>query len=323
MKQLEKGVKARLIFVCVGFSSVLSLLSGRLVYLQVVEHEKYAEAAAAHYSYREELPASRGSILDRNGDLLARNQTVYSLVVDCLHLRDLGIASGGVAKKEGMKVRQVKQAFDREEIVDRYLTHISGNLAELLRVAPGELRQSLEGKEKGEIVLTRDVEEDLAQQFRDVMHENRIGGIYLRRGERRYYPSPLSLTHVVGYVSEEDKENERGRMVRELVGREGVEKVFDEVLTGEPGYRFIERDSRKREIHAFRGDEKLPVPGHTVRLTIDMSLQVKLEGILDEAWEKFHPEKISSVWIDPRTGDVLAMASRPHFDLATRRGTRR
>ncbi|MFV1996215.1 MAG: peptidoglycan D,D-transpeptidase FtsI family protein, partial [Verrucomicrobiales bacterium] len=69
--------------------------------------------------------------------------------------------------------------------------------------------------------------------------------------------------------------------------------------------------------------EKLPVPGNTVRLTIDMSLQVKLEGILDEAWEKYRPEKISSVWIDPRTGDVLAMASRPHFDLATRQGNRR
>lgn len=323
MKQLEKGVKRRLILVSAGVTCLLSLLSARLVYLQVVDHEKYAEAAADHYQYREELPASRGMIVDRDGDLLARNQTVYSLVVDCLHLRDMGIASHGVATRRGMRTRDVKQRFDDEEIVRSYLAHISDKLSDLLRVAPGELNRTLKEKSNGEIILARDLEEDQAREFRERMSENGIRGIYLRRSERRYYPSPLNLTHVIGYVHEVENKNEKGQIVRELIGQEGVEKVFDELMRGESGFRYIERDSRRQEIHAFRGEEKLPVPGKTIRLTIDMGLQTRVEEILDEAWARFTPEKITAVWMNPNTGEILAMASRPHFDLSTREGSRR
>ncbi|MCB1231728.1 MAG: penicillin-binding protein 2 [Verrucomicrobiae bacterium] len=324
MKQLEKGVKRRLILVCVVLACGLSALSARLVYLQVAEHEKYSQAAVEHYRYREELPASRGQILDRNGDTLARNLTVYTVVADPNHLRDVNFAAvKGVAKQKGMRERAVRQNFPDEEIISSYYAHISDKLSELLRIPPGELNRTLKGKKHGDIILARDIEEDIAQEFREVMEENSIRGIYLRRSERRVYPSPLTLTHVIGFVQEVEKNNDRGRPVIELVGREGIEKVYDEKMTGTPGWRDIERDNRKNEIHAFRGEEQLPVAGKNVRLTIDMGLQTKLEEILQEAYTTLKPEKISSVWMDPHTGEVLAMASRPHFDLASRKGSRR
>lgn len=321
--KLEKGVKNRLALVCLAFTCGLSLLSARLVYLQVVVHEKYAEAAADHYRYREELPASRGMIVDLNGDLLARNRTVYSVVVDCVHIRDIGYSSAGVARKRGLQKREVRNRYSREEIFAQYVDHLSDTLSGILRRPKGELKRTLVDKERGEIVLDRDVDEDLAREYQDLMADNGIRGVYLRRGERRYYPSPLSLAHVIGYVQEVEEKNERGRTVKRLVGREGVEKVFDEVMTGTPGYRDVERDNRKQEIHAFRGEEQKPVDGKTIRLTINMGLQTKLEEVLDEAWERFTPEKIASVWMDPRTGEILAMASRPSFDLASRKGDRR
>ena len=324
MKQLEAGVKKRLIVVCMGLACGLSLLSARLVYLQVVEHEKYAEAAKAHYSYREDLPASRGRILDRYGDTLARNVTVYSVVADANHLRDVNYAAvKGVAKQKGLREREVRQLFEEDEIVNSYYAHISDKLSDLLRIPPGELNRTLKSKKTGDIFLSRDIEEDLAQEFRETMADQSIRGIYLRKNERRSYPSPLELTHVIGYVQEVESVNERNRPVTELVGREGVEKMFNEAMTGTPGWRDIERDNRRREIHAFRGEEQPPIPGNNVRLTIDMGLQTKVESIMEEAWNKFSPEKISSVWMDPRTGEVLAMASRPHFDLASRKGVRR
>ncbi len=324
MKKLEKGVKRRLILVCVLLTCGLSLLSARLVYLQVVDHERYAVAAADHYRVREELPASRGRILDREGKTLARNVTVYSVVADCMHLRDVDYAAvKGVAKMTGLREREVRQRYGREELINRYFAHISDKLSELLRMPSGDLHRLLESKSVGDIFLARDIEEDLAREFREVMAEQGIRGVYLRRNERRSYPNPLSLTHVIGYVQEVVKENEREKSVVELVGREGIEKVFDEHMRGTPGWRDIERDNRKQEIHAFRGEEQQPVSGRNVRLTIDMKLQAKVEEVLDQAYAQYTPEKISCVWMDPRSGEVLAMASRPHFDLASRKGSRR
>lgn len=304
-------MKRRIVVACAFFACGLSGLSARLVWLQVVDHEKYAEEASDHYSDRVPLPASRGEIRDRNGDLLARNQTIYTIVADCQHLRDFGITCVALAKQEGTGPRTIKQNYEPKEIVSKYLDLVSKELSGLLRIPEGELKRKLMSKEKGRIVLARDVEEDAAQEFRAVLGRYLIGGIKLEAGERRYYPSPLSLTHVIGYVD------------RDGFGREGVEKVFDGEMRGEDGYRYIERDRRAREIHAFRGDEREPRHGNSIRLTVDMSLQVRVEEILDEVWQQYRPEKATAIWMDPRTGEVLAMASRPHFDLTTRQGSLR
>ncbi|MCP5542038.1 MAG: penicillin-binding protein 2 [Akkermansiaceae bacterium] len=322
--KVDGKLKARLLLVCGVMVVGLSLLSARLVYVQVVKHGKYAEAAAAHYRHKEVLPGSRGMILDRNGDLLARNQTVYTLFADCHHLRDPLIGARGVALKEGIGPRTVKMRYTREEIADRYLSLVVDTLAEPLRLPKDDLRRRLNEKENGEIVLGREIEEDFSRELDRLMEKHRVGGVYLRRSERRFYPSPLTLTHVLGYVGErEGSEEGAAAGAAAIEGKEGVERTFDAAMTGRDGYRYIERDRKLNEIHAFRGDERAPAPGNNVRLTIDMSLQVAVEEILDEVWERYAPEKVSTVWMDPRTGEVLAMASRPHFDLATREGVRR
>lgn len=319
MAKLEKGMKRRLLFLCACLACGLSLLSARLVWVQVVTAEKYAIAATDHYSHREELPASRGPILDRNGDLLARNQTVYSVVADFQHLRDFGITTAALGKKEGVSPRLIKQRYedlyDEEsgelQLIIDYLLYASVTLSDPLRIPHGELNRKLKEKKAGEVILASNLEEDEARAIGEIIDEHRIGGVYLRRGERRYYPSPLSLTHVIGYVDKEGK------------GKEGIEKTYDEEMRGTDGFRLVERDRRQREIHAFRGDELAPVPGNGVRLTIDMSLQVKVEEVLDQVWAEYHPEKVTAIWMDPRNGEVLAMASRPHFDLSTRQGSKR
>ena len=89
--------KTRLVFGCIALVTILSLLSFRLLQIEALQGEDLSAKARAHYEYREELPAERGRIYDRSGELLARNQTVFSLVVDSQHLRDLGLASIGLA----------------------------------------------------------------------------------------------------------------------------------------------------------------------------------------------------------------------------------
>ena len=94
--------------VCGLLVVVLSALSVRLVWVQVVINDYYAEQALKYYVDEEELPPSRGRIIDRNGELLARSQTVYRLVADANHLRDKRIAEAGVAQSEGLTIREVR-----------------------------------------------------------------------------------------------------------------------------------------------------------------------------------------------------------------------
>ena len=289
----------------------MSLLSVRLVYLHVVMHDRYAAIAESRHVHKEVLQAKRGAIVDRNGELLARNQTVYTVVADKTHLADYNIACLGLAVAEGISAKEVRRKYDRDEIKARYLSRLVRALSHPLGYPGKELSDKLSGSGHGEVVLKKNVEEDVCADLKELVGAESIGGVYFRQTARRFYPSPRTLTHVLGYVDHEAE------------GREGIEKAMGDVMRGEDGFRFIERDRRRQEIAAYRGETQPARDGRSVRLTIDMGLQNIVEEALSDAWYRYLPEKISAVFLDPATGEILAMANRPHFDLATREGQRR
>lgn len=304
------GLRGRLVAACAVLLSLLTALSARLVYVETLRGEELAAKARSHYEYREELPAQRGRIFDRSGELLARSQTIYSLVVDCHHMRDQGLACIGLAKQEKTTPQAIRRKYLPAEILGRYREYVAATMAEPLKVPVAELSRKLRSRESGEIVLAKGIEDDFRRQLAETIDGAALRGLYLRKGERRYYPSPLSLTQVIGYV---DGDNN---------GESGIEKIFDETMRGTPGFRYCERDSRRREIHAYRGLQVDPIPGDDVYLTIDMALQAVVERELDAVIDIYRPEKVTAIWMRPATGEILAMASRPHFDLSTRKGIR-
>ncbi|MCG8600586.1 MAG: penicillin-binding protein 2 [Verrucomicrobiales bacterium] len=310
MSAVGGSVRRRMVIACFGVVALLSVLSGRLVYIEVFRGDELSAKARSHYEYKEVLRADRGRIFDRSGELLARNQTVYSLVVDCHHLRDPGLACIGLARLEETTPQAVRKKYLPEEVLSRYREYVADSMAGVLQMTRQELARKLHRKKTGEIVLVKNVEDDFAQKLRKLVEEKALRGLYLREGDRRYYPSPLSLTQVIGYVDADG------------VGASGIEKTFDEVMTGTPGYRYCERDSRRREIHAYRGLQVDPVAGDDVYLTVDMGLQAIVEREVDAVIDVYDPAKVTVIWMRPETGEVLAMASRPHFDLTTRRGIR-
>ncbi|MEM7698239.1 MAG: penicillin-binding transpeptidase domain-containing protein, partial [Verrucomicrobiota bacterium] len=308
MTVIDASFRSRLTFASVGVVLLLSVVTVRLVQIELVHGDRLDEQARAHYEYKQTLKARRGRIFDRQGELLARSQSVFTLVVDSHHLRDLGLACIGLAKKEGVSPQKIRKTYLPREITGRYREYVAGSLAEILAIPKAELSRRLRERPKGEVVLKRYIEEDYARRIEAVLNENQLRGLYLRRGEKRFYPSPLALTQVIGYVNEEGD------------GLEGIEKTFNEEMRGTDGYRLCERDSRRREIHAFRGTQVDPVSGNDIYLTIDMALQAVVERELAAVVDRYEPEKVSAIWMDPRTGEILAMANRPHFDLATRKG---
>ncbi len=309
--RLEKRQQLRIILACIFLVTLLGVLSVRLVWIELWRGESLAERARAHYEYEEILEAPRGRIFDRNGELLASSQTVFTLVVDCAHLRDPGLASIGLARRESRNPRHLRRHYLPGELQSRYLEHVVETLSPVTRIPRPELARRLKSKDRGEIVLARNIDDDFRRELQQVLDDRAIGGIYLRKSHRRIYPSPQSLTHVIGFVAADQR------------GREGIEKVFDEEMRGVDGLRICDRDRRRRQIHAYRKLHVDPVPGRDVHLTIDMGLQAELERQLDELVAKYRPEKISSIWLRPATGEVLALANRPDFDLESRVGNRR
>ena len=130
-----------------------------------------------------------------------------------------------------------------------------------------------------------------------------IKGIDFLRESKRAYPNNSLASQIVGYAGTDNR------------GLEGLELKYDGYLKGTPGYRATFRDARRREIASFEYEYSPAVDGLDLVLTIDDIIQHIAERELDWAVQKFHPIGACIIVMDPKTGDILAMSSRPTYDL--------
>ena len=289
---------------------VFLLLGFRLYDLHVVKAKAWSGKEGVRPE-KEVLVASRGTIVDRNGERLARNQTVYSIYFDPFHLRDSYIALRGLSHHEGTERAELRRIYSREQLQKRYQRYVAAVLHGPLEWKPRDLERQMTGRSLEPVILKRWIEEDEKRMLETVLRNAAIGGVYFRDESRRLYLNPNRLTHVLGYVGQNNS------------GLEGIEKTMDPVLKGQDGYRFVERDKRGREITAYRGQEIAPVNGRTVKLTIDLGLQDRVERVLESNVARYRPDKITVILMQPFDGKILALANRPHFDLNTLKGNRR
>lgn len=126
-------------------------------------------------------------------------------------------------------------------------------------------------------------------------------GVYLLKESKRYYPYESVLSHVLGYVGIDNQ------------GLSGLELYYDKYLTGADGAIKYFSDGKGNKLELTEVYEA-PTSGITLQLTIDLDLQLAIENELDNAISKYDPEQAMIVAMDPDTGEVLAMASRPNFD---------
>ncbi len=161
-------------------------------------------------------------------------------------------------------------------------------------------------KFRKEIVLARDIPLDVADQIRAALAQARVGGVTVQEELRRDYIMPEVLCHVLGYVNHENK------------GMSGVESQFQSHLAGINGMREY-RYGKRGQVLPNEDDRYLaPKDGLNLRLTIDMRLQTIIEQELDRGLRHYRAPRGCMIVVDPKTGDILAMASRPAFDLNTK-----
>lgn len=265
----------------------LSVLVARLVYLQVLRYDYFAELSQGNRIRIDPVPPSRGLIYDRNGVAMALNRPAYQLEITREQTPDLDDTLQRLAALE---------LIDADEL-DRVKRNVTSRRS--FAAVPVRLQLS---------------EEELA---RFAVRRPDFPGVEVRPRLTRYYPGGGIGVHALGYVgaiSEKDQEridlaNYAGTT---LIGKLGIERAYEDELHGETGYQQLLVNAQGRNVERVglqtpELQRRAPVSGNDLILAIDARLQNLIEEELGE-------RRAAVVAIDPGNGDILAFASTPTFD---------
>lgn len=315
----------------------LSGLSARLLQIQLVDRTHYAENQKKAYARTEKLPAMRGMIVDRNDEVLAKSLPVCSMVVDKKHLRNPEIAGFALAyeaacqepnwrqldsKARERRVlalrRELLQHESPEVIVEKHLALAINILARPLGLRREEMRTRIEEPKGSWITIAKEIPADVGDRLRDIIKEHWLQGFEIESGLRRWYTAPNLATHVIGFTGEREIEADDGSPSLRSIGVFGVEASLEKYLAGRDGWRKHQRDSRGLLMPGDASSLQPPRAGLTAQLSLDMGIQAIVEEEIDAAMKEYESQRAAIVVIEPKSGEILAMASRPHFDLNRR-----
>lgn len=175
---------------------------------------------------------------------------------------------------------------------------LARRLAPVLNQSVDKIEGKLSQKKRGFVWLARRIPNATAAQIRSL----RLAGVHLVMESQRFYPNGRLASHLVGFAGLDTQ------------GLEGLELVCDSVLKGEPGWRWLSRDARQRAVGAWDMAVVQPRDGLDVVLTVDRTIQYFAERALDRVYTQYRAKGGSIIVMDPRTGEILALANRPTFD---------
>ncbi|MGA0848574.1 MAG: penicillin-binding transpeptidase domain-containing protein, partial [Chthoniobacterales bacterium] len=290
------------------------LLIGKLWYVQVARGEQYTARVRNNSQVNVRLPAVRGEILDRNGVPLARNRA--SLAVEFYlpeMVRDYRLRFGEVPQRSYQTtVRGMMTEKTEPDIVKIVNNAVMPRLTQLGLARDYNANQlRLHYRNNTEVPYTYIEDLDFETMARFAEHDIGLAGVNVTvRPVRRYVYGALA-SHLLGYVgmpSEIDKEEAKrfNFYQPDTEGKAQIEFFLDSDLKGTAGSRILQRNA-KGQIEGEVG-QQAPVQGNSVQLTIDARIQYITEQALRAVG------RAAAVVIDPRSGDILAMASVPSYD---------
>ena len=261
---------------------MLATLGAAFFRTQIVQNQEFVLQAEDNRFRVHPLPAPRGTLLDRNGEVVAQTITGFSLSVEPGPADSLPVRLAPVAEVLGLDSARMEELAEWAE------------------------------RHKGEAVP---VSQNLSfEQVSWLEERGRLPGLVLESRPIRHYPAGEAVAHIVGYVSEiSDRELEspewNGYRSGQSIGKSGVERQYERDLGGTLGARYVEVDARGKLVRHF-GEElaEAPEPGKDVRLTLDLDLQRYAHQI----WPK--DKRGAVVAMVPSTGEILAMYSAPTYD---------
>ncbi len=260
------------------------ILISRFFYLQIYKQAQYLRASENNRIREVILEPTRGLILDRRGKVLVNNHPSYSVYAIPFEFQRADTVLNLASRFLGMNVEEI------QEIIRNEKTGV---------FSPVKLKRHVDFQ-----TLT-------------LIEENRLDlpGVVYQIEPKRSYPSGVRAPHLFGYLGEITREglnsgNDKGVKYGDIVGKRGLEKVFDSELSGQRGYKYVEVDVLGRELRELKDKPEIsPLPGKNLYLTIDADLQRHLEAMMDSL-------RGGIVVADCKNGEILAMVSKPDYHPA-------
>ena len=310
---MAKRLQFRRLLLLTGLlSGAFTLLACRMVDLQVVRHEELRAKAQQNTERRIRIQPLRGDILDARGNLLASSRTVKTV---CADPSLVGNRQAEVARAIA-PILQLTETEVYQKLLPRTFTNRLGKVVVdkyvvLKNKVPTETWEQVRAAMTN---LTFGVEEKKLPRKEQAYYRGIRASVMADpvNDQIRNYPQGSLAAHVLGFVGKNGDTNSVN--FGQLVGMDGIERVYNEKLSGVQGWRVTETDWRNAEVVALRDQDVPAKDGLNVVLTIDSVVQHVLETALIEGLQKHSPENISGLVIRPRTGEILAMASLPSFD---------
>jgi penicillin-binding protein 2 len=262
---------------------LFALLSGRLWQMQVLQGSHYLQLSEENRLRDLHLPAPRGILYDRKGRPLVSNRAAFTVSVLPRELRDPG--------------------------------RVLARLADILEMPETEIRGRLERSRQTRPFEPVRLLRDAPKRVVAMVEENRLDlpGVIIEVEPVRHYLYGSLAPHALGYLGEINADELTtavwsGYRMGDLIGKAGVERIYDRLLRGHDGRLRVEVDARGRPLRTLGTDPSHP--GRSLILTIDLDVQQAAEAALGD--------RVGAVAVvDPRNGEVLALASHPTFDLNT------
>lgn len=282
----------------IGFAALFLILTGRFIYIQAtgevnnISLEEWAEQKrTSSYS----ISAERGKIHDKNGMVLAYDRPTYRVYA----ILDEAYSDNAETPKHVVDSDSTAQA-----------------LAPILDVEVSELEQSIQnGVENKQFqVEFGNAGKQLSQSEKEEIEDLQLPGIYFEEESMRYYPNGVFASHIIGFARETKQETENGEEISEMAGITGIENEMNDLLSGKDGRISYQRDLYNTKLLDPKEVIQEPEDGDDVYLTLDQKVQTLLDEALSTVDNEYNPERMTGVVMSAKTGEVLAMSSRPSFN---------
>ncbi len=260
------------------------LLFFKLYNLQITRHEELQAKAVSQQTRSSVVTASRGAIYDASGNILAISSTAETIF---------------------LSPKEINDALNDEENPVAWTKEVlAAALAKILDVSEEGILKKMARTDSMYEVLKFRVEEDIADQVRQYINDNKVKGVYLTTDAKRYYPYGDLAAQVIGFVGVD------------YTGLFGLEAEYDKELQGQSGLVVTAKANQQNDLLYEYSQYFDPENGDELQVTLEATVQYYLEKGMKDMCDAFSPANGGTgIVLDVRNGGILAMASFPNYDL--------
>ena len=256
----------------------------KLYSLQITRHEELQSKAVSQQTRSSVVNADRGTIYDASGNILAISSTAETIFLSPKEIND-------ALNDEKNPVTWTKET-------------LAGALADILDVSEEGILKKMARTNSMYEVLKYRVEEDVANEVRQYINDNKVKGVFLTTDAKRYYPYSDLASHVIGFVG------------TDYTGLYGLEAEYDKDLQGKSGLVVTAKDNKQNDMLFEYSQYFDPEDGDQLQVTLEATVQYYLQKGMEDMCDAFSPANgATGIVMDVRNGGILAMASYPNYDL--------